>query len=246
MPAGTLNRYTPGSGPIRSWTFTGELSALVVAPDGRALVGIGNQLHWFDPDKGTHSRWRDIPALDTARARFNDAAIAPDGSVWIASMTLDGTSPLGKLLRVTDSSVETVAESLTIGNGPAFDPKRNVAYFADSPKRVVYRVRIAAPWTCEEFLRFEKRDGLPDGMMVDDAGNLWIAHYDGEIVSRWNPEGTCTGNIRLRGHCPTAVTQVPDADGQLCLAITTSTLGKTMKGGLLFVHLPGADEMRRT
>jgi sugar lactone lactonase YvrE len=246
MPAGVLNRYTLATGRVQSWTFADELSALVVAPDGRALVAVRNELHWFNPESETHSRWREVPVLDTARSRFNDAALAPDGSVWIASMTLDGTSPIGRLLRVTDSSVETVAESLTIGNGPAFDPQRNVAYFADSPNQVVYRMRMSAPWTREEFLQFEAHEGFPDGMMVDESGSLWVAHYDGEMVSRWSPEGTRTGNIRLRGHCPTAVAQVPDADGQFCLAITTSTLGKTMKGGLLFVQLPGADKTRGT
>ena len=29
--------------------------------------------------------------------------------------------------------------------------------------------------------------GMPDGMAIDSEGMLWVAHYGGSCVSRWNP-----------------------------------------------------------
>ena len=31
--------------------------------------------------------------------------------------------------------------------------------------------------------------GLPDGMAIDSEGMLWVAHYGGSCVSRWDPDG---------------------------------------------------------
>ena len=29
--------------------------------------------------------------------------------------------------------------------------------------------------------------GVPDGMTIDEKGMLWIAHFGGSRISRWNP-----------------------------------------------------------
>src|SRR5690606_10424966 len=30
--------------------------------------------------------------------------------------------------------------------------------------------------------------GMPDGMAIDTEGKLWIAHYGGSAIYRWDPE----------------------------------------------------------
>ncbi|MGV3709324.1 MAG: SMP-30/gluconolactonase/LRE family protein [Gemmatimonas sp.] len=255
MPAGKLHRHVPGTDEHWTWQLAPELSALLLDTSGRALVGVGNGLYWFDPSGPTAtdvtspallSLWREISLINPDVERFNDAAWAPDGSVWIATMARDGVSPLGKVLKVTNTVVDIVADGIAIGNGPAFDSQRNCAYFADSHARVVYRVSLTGTVARSTFITFDETDGFPDGMTVGTDGTLWIAHYDGEVVSAWNANGTRLGNLRLRGHCPTAIAQIPSATGRFTAAITTSTLGKTMKGGLLFVDIPGGTQTRGT
>ncbi|MCV5491749.1 SMP-30/gluconolactonase/LRE family protein, partial [Escherichia coli] len=34
---------------------------------------------------------------------------------------------------------------------------------------------------------FPENDGLPDGMTIDEEGCLWIAHWGGSKITRWNP-----------------------------------------------------------
>jgi sugar lactone lactonase YvrE len=36
-------------------------------------------------------------------------------------------------------------------------------------------------------IRIPPQEGFPDGMTIDNEGMLWIAHWDGWQVSRWNP-----------------------------------------------------------
>ena len=45
--------------------------------------------------------------------------------------------------------------------------------------------------------------GMPDGMAIDSEGMLWVAHYGGSCVSRWNPN---TAQLLLKIDLP--VTQV--------------------------------------
>ncbi|MEP6835379.1 MAG: SMP-30/gluconolactonase/LRE family protein [Gemmatimonas sp.] len=239
MPAGILHRHTAEGNVRQSWTLASELSTIVLGEDGRVLVGVGNELQWFDPLRETIERWQVIPHFDTGRCRFNDAAWAPDGSLWLASMSRDATSPLGAMFRVTSSAVDTLASQVIIGNGPAFDRKRQRAYYADTPRREVYVVDLTKRFTPTLFARFGDGEGFPDGMCVDEQGRLWIAHYDGENVSCWSPDGTRVANMRLPGTCPTAIAMVPSNTGEILAAVTTSTLRK-MRGGLLFVRVPAS------
>lgn len=38
-----------------------------------------------------------------------------------------------------------------------------------------------------KIIDFKGQPGRPDGMTIDEEGFLWIAHWDGGCISRWNP-----------------------------------------------------------
>jgi sugar lactone lactonase YvrE len=47
--------------------------------------------------------------------------------------------------------------------------------------------------------------GYPDGMAIDAEGMLWIAHWDGGAVRRWNPHtGAVISEIKLPVSRPTS------------------------------------------
>ena len=50
-------------------------------------------------------------------------------------------------------------------------------------------------------ITFPQGIGRPDGMTIDVEGMLWIAHWEGWRVSRWNPhEGRLLDEVRLPVH----------------------------------------------
>ncbi|WNS44594.1 SMP-30/gluconolactonase/LRE family protein [Paenibacillus sp. MMS20-IR301] len=56
-------------------------------------------------------------------------------------------------------------------------------------------------------VRFAEGDGWPDGMTIDCEGMLWIAHYKGSCISRWNPHtGERLAAIEVPAHCVTSCT----------------------------------------
>jgi sugar lactone lactonase YvrE len=64
-------------------------------------------------------------------------------------------------------------------------------YYIDTPTRRV----VAYDFTLETgeienqrtVVDFTDQQGSPDGMAVDKEGMLWVAHWGGSRVSRWNP-----------------------------------------------------------
>lgn len=251
--AGRLHRCTVPVSPVdipatQSWAFREGLDAIAIAPDGRVLLAQGNCLTFLDTETGKRAPFTTLLAFDAAISKVNDCAWAPDGSLWLATMDRAGTRALGGLLRVdATGGVTELARGLTIANGPAVDAVRGVAYLADSPRREVWRIQIDDPARRSVAIRFEENDGYPDGMAVDPSGALWIAHYDGGCLSRWDAEGRRTATVPMGVACPTAVAIVPGGgnaesphDFRLVVTSARAGAGPDAGGGGLFLLQPPA------
>jgi sugar lactone lactonase YvrE len=122
-------------------------------------------------------------------------------------------------------------------------------YYIDTPTMQVvafdYDPDSGAISNRRVIITFPPGVGRPDGMTVDAEGRLWIAHWDGHRVSRWDPhEG------RLLSEIPLPVARVtscafggPNLDR---LYITTARHGGTDEqlseqphAGSLFAASPG-------
>jgi sugar lactone lactonase YvrE len=91
----------------------------------------------------------------------------------------------------TDLTVEKKVSDLTISNGLAWSPDHRFMYLIDSPtgKVTCYTYDLATGTIADPktVITFPEGVGGPDGMTIDDEGMLWIAHWGGSRVSRWNP-----------------------------------------------------------
>jgi sugar lactone lactonase YvrE len=75
-----------------------------------------------------------------------------------------------------------------ITNGPAFLDKNNF-YHTDTRKGEIYKIKINKKLKIVKkikFLKFDKKDGFPDGMTTDIKNNLWVCHYGGACISVYN------------------------------------------------------------
>ena len=54
------------------------------------------------------------------------------------------------------------------------------------------------------FIVVPEEDGSPDGMTVDGEGCLWVAHWDGWRVVRYDPDGTIERVIEMPVQRPTS------------------------------------------
>lgn len=132
--------------------------------------------------------------------RLNDAIADKWGRIWAGTMPLTADRPSGNLYRLDpDHALSQVDEGYSVANGPAISPCHEYFYHADTPAGIVYRFALDQAGIHDkcEFIRFDSHWGKPDGMTVDREGHLWVAHWGGARVSRFDPAGQVERVIRL-------------------------------------------------
>jgi xylono-1,5-lactonase len=125
--------------------------------------------------------------------RLNDATVDALGRIWAGTMDCGASIEAGSLYRLgVDRRLTCHDTGYIVTNGPVVSPGNDWLYHNDTGRGVVYRFALTSDGEIQdkrEFLRFPRDWGLPDGMTVDAEGGLWIAHWGGARVSRFNPDG---------------------------------------------------------
>ncbi|MCM3659503.1 SMP-30/gluconolactonase/LRE family protein [Georgenia satyanarayanai] len=151
-------------------------------------------------DDVTAEPTRSIHLTDRENERMNEGGAAPDGSLYIGSMAWDGSDDGGRLYRVMpDGGTEVVLDPVSISNGLGFSPDHTLAYYADSgPGRIdVFDVDGGALSGRRRLVSFEDDDGVPDGLVVDSQGSLWVAVNGAGQVRRYSPEGQLLETVEV-------------------------------------------------
>lgn len=124
-----------------------------------------------------------------------------------------------------DAKLQLIIKDLTRPNGIAFSPDQKYLYIAvsDPNHKVWMRYDVKAEGTVSNGRVFfnatsDKAPGLPDGMKVDEKGNIYSAGPGGVWII--SPEGRHLGTIKMPEK--TANCNWGDADGKT-LYITAST-----------------------
>lgn len=171
------------------------------------IVGAGTGIAFLH--RGGRLEWLDRPEDRTAvPSRMNDGCCDPHGRFWAGSMAYDETPGAGSLYRTDpDGTVTRVLDGLTIVNGPAFTADGATMYVNDTAEGRMYRCRIAVESgeITEQtlFAELAAGEGYPDGLIVDDAGCVWVALWDGSAVRRYNPDGSYV-DLRVPARRPTS------------------------------------------
>ncbi|GAB4515079.1 MAG: hypothetical protein Tsb0013_19570 [Phycisphaerales bacterium] len=155
--------------------------------------------------------------------RYNDGAVDPRGRLWIGTMNLDGRSPTGALYRVDPSGAhERVLDNLRISNGLAWSPDARTLYFTDTGNRRIdaydYDPDSGAISNRRDLVHVT--DGYPDGHCTDAQGGLWVAHWGGARVTRFDSDGVPTLHVGLA--CANATSCCFAGDDLATLVITTA------------------------
>lgn len=140
----------------------------------------------------------------------NDAVVKSDGSIYFTDPPYglpkadDDPAkelPHNGIYRIKDGKVELLSTALNRPNGIAFSPDERTLYVANSDvmRRIWMRFDVKADGTLGEGRVFldvtaDSATGIPDGLRVDSAGNLFATGPGGVwIVS---PQGKALGRIQ--------------------------------------------------
>ena len=188
-----IHRLTLADNKVTSWTAPEMIGWLIERKDENGFVaGLQSGFALTDPD------FRDFEVfarLPDARpdVRLNDAKASSDGRIYAGSMELSGRHSLGGFFRLDPNRRVTPLDSgYGVANGPALSLDEQTLYHTDSVRGRIYAFTREADGSLRDkrlFRQFEASDGSPDGMTIDAEDCLWVAHWDGGRISRFDPDG---------------------------------------------------------
>ena len=200
---GEIHEFFPQEGRHICLDLGDMIGAFSLLPDGRFLAALRQGLAIVSRD-GTSIEHFANPEGHLPDNRFNDGKCDPQGRFWVGSMHMDEALGAGNLYRVDpDLKVVHQLSGVGVSNGLTWSEDGQTFYYIDSPSRSVVaydfdaeRGAISKP---RRIISVPEEDGFPDGMTIDREGKLWIAHWDGAQVLRWDPD---TGEKLLKIELP--------------------------------------------
>lgn len=189
------------SGSERKTPTGSMIGSFAIMENGNFIAALQDGIVIIDRITGM-KKTISTPEKNITSNRFNDGKCSPDGHFWAGSMSLNETDPSGFLYSINgDFNILQHEKGLTISNGLCWSLDKKYFYFIDTPTLQVVRYDYSNR-------RIENKtslihidasaDGYPDGMTIDEEGKLWIAHWGGWQVTRWDPEkGEKIDSIKL-------------------------------------------------
>ncbi len=194
-----VHRYDPVLDRDESRDLGKKVGTVAATSSGKLAVGLQDGFYLYDFGEGLLEKRCD-PMEGNPDNRFNDGKAGPDGRFYIGTM---GERNRQSLYRIEpDNTWSEIETGISCSNGVVWSLDHSVFYYVDSPTQKV----VAYDFEKETGSIQNKRVvvdvvpelGIPDGMTIDSEGMLWVAHWQGFCVRRWNPNtGEEIGKIEV-------------------------------------------------
>lgn len=197
IPRGLVHIFEPAKSSDKSIRAGEYVSCVVPRKSGGVAVTLQHGFYTIDLKSGRTTKLAEVEN-DVAGNRFNDGKCDPAGRYWAGTMDVKEERASGSLYRLEKKEVQKILSSITISNGLGWSPDNRTMYHIDTPTRKVsaldYDVLTGDVKNRRTVIDFagHEQPGSPDGMAVDAEGMIWVAHWGGYRVTRWNP---ATGRV---------------------------------------------------
>jgi sugar lactone lactonase YvrE len=191
IESGTLFEYILKSGKVRTWNFNHRLSLVLEGEEDHLILALGLKIARFHPES-EKLEWLASIESELTHNRCNDGKCDAMGRLWVGTMNLQFKEGAGSFYSLDqDHMLHKHLDQITISNGMAWTPNNQTLYYIDSPTQQVnaYHFDLEKGGIAFERTAIEipLSMGTPDGMCMDQEEKLWIAHYGGYGVYRWDP-----------------------------------------------------------
>ena len=202
-----VHRYDPRRDQDQQWPVAEDVGSLAVRAGGGLVLALRSGFHFFDrrPAARRPPPSRSPSASRTASTTARPIVRAASGR---GACTIPQTRPTGGLYRLdADLSCRRLIDGIVVSNALCWSPDGQTMYHADTPTRIV------SAWDFDPasgdianrraFVRVPDSEGYPDGATVDADGFVWIAHWDGWRVTRYDLAGRVARVVNLPVQRPT-------------------------------------------
>ncbi len=191
IPWGRVFKIDPKGGFTLLAEYDGEPNGLKIHRDGRIFIAdYKNGIVVLDPVTGKVEPFLARVRLERLKA-VNDLVFASNGDMYFTDQGLTGLhDPTGRVFRVrADGRVDCLLDNIPSPNGIVLDPSETVLYVAVTRANAIWRVPLMRDGTVAKVGNFIQLSGGggPDGLAMDEAGNLCVAHIGIGAVWLFNP-----------------------------------------------------------
>lgn len=194
--------------------YDGEPNGLKIHQDGRIFIAdYAHGIVILDPETGGVQPLVERVHLERLKA-VNDLVFASNGDLYFTDQGLTGLNdPTGRVFRRrADGRIDCLLDNIPSPNGLVLDPTETALYLAVTRANAIWRVPLTRDGGVAKVGTFIQMSGGggPDGLAIDEEGNLAVAHVGlgavwlfsnrGEPMLRINsPLGSLTTNIAFGG-----------------------------------------------
>ncbi|HZD25618.1 MAG TPA: SMP-30/gluconolactonase/LRE family protein, partial [Alphaproteobacteria bacterium] len=228
--------------------YDGQPNGLKIHRDGRIFIAdFANGIMELDPVSGRVGAYLARERFPDFKG-FNDLFFATNGDLYFTDQGLTGQhDPSGRLWRYTaDGHFDCLLDAVPSPNGLVMAPDESQLYLAVTRGNCVWRVPFLLDGNVAKVGIFVQLSGAvgPDGLAVNAAGDLFIAHVGGGSVWQFSPLGEPLARIRS---CAGLLTtnMAFGGEGNRTLYITESETGTVLAADLetpgqpMFSHAGG-------
>ena len=242
-PAGsdTLRTVMTVPSVTRRWTFDRMVSTVVPETDSTVIVAVQNRVERIDLNSDTREVLARIDDRNGS-VRTNDGKCDPQGRFWCGTSDLVKGEKRGKLyLLPGDGRCIEMLDRLEISNGLGF--AGDTLYFIDSARHSVDSYRLDEDTlTLHDHRVIAPIEGnmVPDGMTMDEEGMLWVCHWGGGFVGRYDPrDGRLLARVEIpASQCSSCCFGGPDMQTLFITCGAVNCPEESEAGKVFAVHLP--------
>lgn len=256
ITAGRIHVYDPYTGKDRIIDTGEPVGCVTPRMNGDLLMAMKNGFASLDVESAVIRRLID-PEKHLPANRFNDGKCDPRGRFWAGTMSLKGQKGAGSLYCLyPDLTVRTMLSGVTTSNGLAWSADQKKLFYIDTGTGNVsvfaYDAESGDIGHRRKLISIPSNEGKPDGMTIDEAGMLWVAHWGGGRVSRWNPkDGKRIASLEIPAPNVTSCTFGGSHFDELYITtargpLSDDQLEKYPQAGGLFRAKPGVRGLRQS
>ncbi|MDA8049014.1 MAG: SMP-30/gluconolactonase/LRE family protein [Rhodospirillales bacterium] len=180
IPYGRILRIDPDASFTVVAEYDGEPNGLAIHRDGRLFIADQKQgILVLDPAGGTPEPFLIRADLERLKGP-NDLLFASNGDLYFTDQAQTGLQdPSGRLIRVrANGEVEVLLDNVPSPNGLVLSPDERTLFLAVTRANAIWRVPLPTSGRMRKVGMFIQLSGGggPDGMAIDEKGNLAIAH----------------------------------------------------------------------
>jgi len=200
IPFGRVFRVSPEGEWKLVAQYDGEPNGLKFHPDGRIIITCYRYgLMELDPVNG-----KIIPFFQRKNSEsfkgVNDLAISNEGEIYFTDQGQTGLQdPTGRVFRLSPQrKLELLLSTGPSPNGIVLASEEPALYVAMTRDNAVWRLPLIGEGGTAKVARFCSFFGKsgPDGLSMDEAGNLMVAHASLGHVFMIAPNGECIARIK--------------------------------------------------